>query len=586
MTIKNIKKNISAEPEHIVTNVVNKDSNPTQNATQGTGNFTKNLAIEITRENFYDEENKDQRVTTIIVPLSELVRIGHLQNQYYTKTEIEGIRAQYYDASTSDERFVAKVYLSNNYYDKNTTDSKINSKVETEINNLNNEIHEEFYTIEEITQLLASLQVGRGKLVTFYIDEANGDIVVQDDGFTYYTTEESNEIFNIDVEEIAPSNNEILKSYQFVQGSGTNRRVLETKINIPKDFLLKNVSLETAQENNSYGITAGHKYFDFIFNTKNNDSNTTHLYLDVNDLTDIYNGDNTTIQKSGNVFSVKKITPSHLDGVLGLNQVTHQDISGKVDKVTGKGLSTEDFTTEEKQKLNGIEAQATKTVIDQNFDLNSENPVQNSVLYQTLLNVRNEYIYLDELGNIHILSNNPTDIELIFNIEGALSVTVTGENIFGEEVEITDAYVDIYDGRTDDYIFTVTSLGNPFIYEILDGYSSVYGKIRDVVSEDVLVPLGVPRLNITSPNDDDIILSGEYINIKVVLLDGTSEGTVVLKSGDTVLHDSLELEETFAIPREMGVQLRNDSGKLPLTAILDDGTLDLTVTKEFNINNS
>ncbi len=36
----------------------------------------------------------------------------------------------------------------------------------------------------------------------------------------------------------------------------------------------------------------------------------------------------------------------------------HQDISGKVDKEKGKGLSTNDFTTEEKTKLAGIEAGA------------------------------------------------------------------------------------------------------------------------------------------------------------------------------------------------------------------------------------
>lgn len=36
----------------------------------------------------------------------------------------------------------------------------------------------------------------------------------------------------------------------------------------------------------------------------------------------------------------------------------HQDISGKVDKVTGKGLSTEDYTTAEKTKLGNIEAGA------------------------------------------------------------------------------------------------------------------------------------------------------------------------------------------------------------------------------------
>lgn len=39
-------------------------------------------------------------------------------------------------------------------------------------------------------------------------------------------------------------------------------------------------------------------------------------------------------------------------------------IGGKVDKVTGKQLSTEDYTTAEKTKLAGIEAQANKTVID------------------------------------------------------------------------------------------------------------------------------------------------------------------------------------------------------------------------------
>ena len=43
-------------------------------------------------------------------------------------------------------------------------------------------------------------------------------------------------------------------------------------------------------------------------------------------------------------------------GVVDLGTVitAHQDISGKVDKVTGKGLSTNDYTTDEKNKLGGI----------------------------------------------------------------------------------------------------------------------------------------------------------------------------------------------------------------------------------------
>ena len=49
-----------------------------------------------------------------------------------------------------------------------------------------------------------------------------------------------------------------------------------------------------------------------------------------------------------------------LDGKADVNHThsqyltEHQDISGKVDKVTGKGLSTEDYTTEEKTKLAGL----------------------------------------------------------------------------------------------------------------------------------------------------------------------------------------------------------------------------------------
>lgn len=39
-------------------------------------------------------------------------------------------------------------------------------------------------------------------------------------------------------------------------------------------------------------------------------------------------------------------------------------ISNKVDKVSGKGLSTNDYTTEEKQKLAGIAAQANKTTVE------------------------------------------------------------------------------------------------------------------------------------------------------------------------------------------------------------------------------
>ena len=51
-----------------------------------------------------------------------------------------------------------------------------------------------------------------------------------------------------------------------------------------------------------------------------------------------------------------------------------------VAKETGKGLSTNDYTTDEKTKLAGIADGANKTIVDSALDTSSENPVQNKVV--------------------------------------------------------------------------------------------------------------------------------------------------------------------------------------------------------------
>ena len=67
---------------------------------------------------------------------------------------------------------------------------------------------------------------------------------------------------------------------------------------------------------------------------------------------------------TGTITGVKMNgTSKGTSGVVDLGTVitSHQDISGKVDKVTGKGLSANDYTDTDKSKLAGITAQATKT---------------------------------------------------------------------------------------------------------------------------------------------------------------------------------------------------------------------------------
>lgn len=55
-------------------------------------------------------------------------------------------------------------------------------------------------------------------------------------------------------------------------------------------------------------------------------------------------------------------------------------LATKVDKVMGKGLSTNDYTTAEKNKLAGIAEGANKTTVDSALSSTSTNPVQNKVV--------------------------------------------------------------------------------------------------------------------------------------------------------------------------------------------------------------
>lgn len=60
------------------------------------------------------------------------------------------------------------------------------------------------------------------------------------------------------------------------------------------------------------------------------------------------------------------------------------NIGNKVDKVTGKQLSTNDYTTSEKNKLAGIAEGANKTVVDSTWSTSSTNPVENRVIKSEL----------------------------------------------------------------------------------------------------------------------------------------------------------------------------------------------------------
>lgn len=80
------------------------------------------------------------------------------------------------------------------------------------------------------------------------------------------------------------------------------------KINIPKDFLVKSVSLETVTVADTpvAGYQVGDKYIDFVVNTVQGDEQATHLYLLVSDLIDVYTAGNGIDITSGAISVVAK----------------------------------------------------------------------------------------------------------------------------------------------------------------------------------------------------------------------------------------------------------------------------------------
>ena len=112
----------------------------------------------------------------------------------------------------------------------------------------------------------------------------------------------------------------------------------------------------------------------------------------------------------------------------------------KVDKVTGKGLSTNDYTTAEKTKLSGIETGANKTIVDSEYNLTSTNPVENKLITYSLNELNDsirtlvgrvdnleEYAQLQIQQNVEVttsmFSEDTTYADLGYNYKGTIPIS-------------------------------------------------------------------------------------------------------------------------------------------------------------------
>lgn len=93
------------------------------------------------------------------------------------------------------------------------------------------------------------------------------------------------------------------------------------------------------------------------------------------DIEDLQQGQGAT---NGDIASLKnRVSTLELD-----NTRNKQDIANKVDKVNGKGLSTEDYTTAEKQKLAGLNNYDDTEIKEDIQDIKSEQTTQNTKLQE------------------------------------------------------------------------------------------------------------------------------------------------------------------------------------------------------------
>lgn len=122
------------------------------------------------------------------------------------------------------------------------------------------------------------------------------------------------------------------------------------------------------------------------------------------------------------------------------NKVVNDALSNKVSKENGKGLSTNDYTTEDKDKLAGIEDGANKTIVDTKLDASSLNPVQNKVLTEEL-NKKVNSVTGKGLSTNDYSNDEKTKLEGIAT--GAQVNVIESIKVNGTAQTITDKSVDL-----------------------------------------------------------------------------------------------------------------------------------------------
>lgn len=161
-------------------------------------------------------------------------------------------------------------------------------------------------------------------------------------------------------------------------------------------------------------------------------------------------------------------------------------LANKVDKVSGKGLSTEDYTTAEKTKLGGIEAEANKTVVDSALDGTSTNPVQNQVV-KGALDLKANTADLGTAASKDVpVSGNASATQVVLGNDDRLAWMDTNGDIYFGQTRIArlmdyDSYIAL---ATKDNIYYLTYPTPTNGRSLSKGGESININVEDIIEVD------------------------------------------------------------------------------------------------------
>ena len=293
----------------------------------------------------YDKDETD----TLLSGKSD---VGHTHGDiYYTETEVDTLlnakedkanivtSTAGWNATTSDTKYPSEKLV------KSSLDEKISKSNTAGLVKNDGTIDTNIYLTEH--QSLAN-----------YIQKSSTSGLVKNDGTidtTQYLSEhQSLEGTLVTVEKQATAETGYVATYVVKQGGSQ----VGSKINIPKDYLVKSATLETCEQDDTpvTGYVVGDLYLDFVVNTVEGDENPQHIYILVSDLIDTYTADESTLTLSDGEFSIK--AGGVTDTELASNSVTTAKITDG--NVTRAKLAT--------AVTNELEAKLDVADIDVNFN--------------------------------------------------------------------------------------------------------------------------------------------------------------------------------------------------------------------------